>query len=396
MGKTVLVVLFSLQSIFASSVSLEKILESANKNGSLTQAISQENLSREAGNKAENASHPLELYGSISQADPMVGNRAKEYSVGISKNLILDDIRQQESEINHLINQAIFSEDEKTVLDFNNGLKDLYHQHCIDKNIYQSVNRSYESFLKLYRKKQQAYRYQEISKVELIRLEVEKESLYAQLKEVHRKQEISRENLLRVGHLAHNQMMLCTDIYPIRSETLPNGDHFAYTKDAYQKRMKSLQKKVQRYDNSLESIELSMQYDKEMDMDRYSVGVSIPLSFTSQRSEQKRLEALYQSSALQQRHEHTMMQKQNDLSTLQSELKNRVISIESLRLNLKKYQNHLLPLMDKSYNIGESSVIDYLLTQERYHQLQQEYYANQKSYYHTLFKLYTHIEKKDQ
>jgi outer membrane protein TolC len=159
--------------------------------------------------------------------------------------------------------------------------------------------------------------------------------------------------------------------------------------------MERLQKKVQRYATSLESVELSMQYDKEMDMDRYSLGVSIPLGFTSQRSEQKRLEALHQSSALQHRYEHTMIQKQNDLSTLQSELKNKVMLIESLRLTLKNYQNHLLPLIDKSYNAGESSVIDYLLTQQRYRQLQQEYYANQKSYYHMLFQLYTHIEKKD-
>jgi hypothetical protein len=69
--------------------------------------------------------------------------------------------------------------------------------------------------------------------------------------------------------------------------------------------------------------------------------------------------------------------------------------IESLRFNLQNYQTYLLPLVDKSYNAGESSVIDYLLTQQRYRQLQQEYYANQKSYYHMLFQFYTHIEKKD-
>ncbi|MDD2451505.1 MAG: TolC family protein [Sulfurovum sp.] len=395
MGKTILFALLSLQSLSASSISLEMILDSANQNSSLRQAISQEKLSREALHKAENASQPLELYGTISQADPMIGKNAKEYSIGISQNVMLGDIRKQEADINHLINQAIYSEEEKTVLDFNNGLKNLYHQHCIDKNIYQSVRRSYESFLKLYQKKQKAYTYQEISKVELIRLEVEKEQLYAQLKEVQRKQHISRENLLRFSHLEHNQTMLCADIYPINAEALPRGNHFVYTKDAYRKRMESLQKKVQRYATSLESVELSMQYDKEMDMDRYSLGVSIPLGFTSQRSEQKRLEALHQSSALQHRYEHTMIQKQNDLSTLQSELKNKVMLIESLRLTLKNYQNHLLPLIDKSYNAGESSVIDYLLTQQRYRQLQQEYYANQKSYYHMLFQLYTHIEKKD-
>jgi hypothetical protein len=325
----------------------------------------------------------------------MVGNHAEEYSVGISQNVMLGDIRKQESDINHLINQAIFSEEEKTLLDFNNGLKDLYHQHCIDTKIYQSVKRSYESFLELYKKKQKAYTYEEISRMELMRLEVEKEHLYAQLKEVQRKQHISRENLLRFSRLENNQMMLCTDTYPIKAEALPSGDHFVYTKDAYQKRMDSLQKKVQRYSTSLESVELSMQYDKEMDMDRYTLGVSIPLGFTSQRSEQKRLEALHQSSALQHRYEHMMLQKQNDLSTLQSELKNKVMLIESLRFNLQNYQTYLLPLVDKSYNAGESSVIDYLLTQQRYRQLQQEYYANQKSYYHMLFQFYTHIEKKD-
>ena len=113
------------------------------------------------------ASEPFELYGSVAEAEPMDARKDKEYSVGLSKNIILGGIQEQELDINRLKSQASFLEDEKNLLDFENGLKDLYHQYCIDKKIYLSMKRSYEEFSELYRKKQKAYEYQEISKVEL-------------------------------------------------------------------------------------------------------------------------------------------------------------------------------------------------------------------------------------
>jgi len=69
--------------------------------------------------------------------------------------------------------------------------------------------------------------------------------------------------------------------------------------------------------------------------------------------------------------------------------------IKTLSQNYKAYKNKLLPLIKKSYDLGESSVIEYLLNRQKLYALNQEIYANKKAYYTTLFNLYTLSEKKD-
>jgi outer membrane protein TolC len=145
----------------------------------------------------------------------------------------------------------------------------------------------------------------------------------------------------------------------------------------------------------LDSINLSVQYDKEIDIDKYSVGVSIPLAFTSKRSEQERVAAMHKNAALGFQYEQTMTEKNSMLSELRSTLKSKAMMISSLKNNLQHYKKNLLPLIKKSYDLGESSVIEYLLNRQNYHTLKQELFSTEKAYYHTLFTLYTLSETKD-
>ncbi|MBT8349505.1 MAG: TolC family protein, partial [Sulfurovum sp.] len=127
----------------------------------------------------------------------------------------------------------------------------------------------------------------------------------------------------------------------------------------------------------------------------YSIGVSIPLAFTSQRSEQERAAALHHNSAISFNHEQTMLEKKSMFSEMKNTLKSKAMIIRSLKKNLYDYKKNLLPLIKKSYELGESSVIEYLLNRQNYHQLKQELFATKKAYYHTLFTLYTFSEMKD-
>ena len=385
------------QGSYASTISLKNLLDLADKKSVLKEAIMEESLSRKAGNDAENLSEPLTLFGSIAKADTGNGKKEDEYSIGVSKNILLHHVQSKQEEFSLLENEAKMLEAEKTVLGFENRLKDLYHQHCIDTLVYQSTRDAYSDFESLYQKKEKAYQYQEISKVELIQLQMEKEELHAELKEAYGRQVTSKKNLLMLINIDKNdrKSMLCKDMYPIKAEIVLPLENFKYTKDAFEKQKKSTQKQLQRYSSGLESIELSLQYDKELDMDRYSVGFAIPLNFTNDRSEKKRLEAMHQNSALQYRYEHMLMQKESELFALKSRLKSQATMIRSQKSNLKSYKSNLLPLIEKGYEMGEKSLLEFLLIKQKYRKLQQSYYQNQQSYYHTLFTLFVLIEKKD-
>ena len=229
-----------------------------------------------------------------------------------------------------------------------------------------------------------------------MQLEIEKNSLYAQLQEIKMQQDISKQNLFMLSkiHYTESTKLSCKDMYPIRTR-VKLGKPFQLSKEAYDKRVQSTHEALDRYSNSIDAVSLSAQYTEELDIDKYTVGLSIPLNFTSERSEQERAAAMYQNSAISFKHEQTMTEKKSLLSQLKSQLKGKALMLKTLKRNYQNYQKDLLPLIKKSYDLGETSVIEYLLNRQRSYQLRQEIYATKKAYYNTLFKLYTLSEKKD-
>ena len=395
--KHIILFLLLIQLTEASTLTLKKVLASANNNNTLTQAIDQERLFLEARNLADTSSEPMDLYGTGTRAYPKDGSNDYEYSIGLSKKLPWGNTQEEDQMITRLNNEAYLLEEDKKILNFKNGLKSLYHQHCLDYKNYKSFKQNYQDFAKLYKKKQKAYKYQEISKVELMQLEIEKNRLYAQLQEIQMIQKTSKQKLLTLGRINHSEktILVCNDMYPIRENVKFKEDTFQLSKKAHEKRIKSTQVALERHAKALDSISLAVQYDKEIDIDKYSIGVSIPLAFTSQRSEQERVAALHKNSAISFNHEQTMLEKKSMFSELKSTLKSHALMIRSLKNNLHNYKKNLLPLIKKSYELGESSVIEYLLNRQNFHQLKQELFATQKAYYHTLFILYTLSEMKD-
>ena len=391
----VLVFLF-IQSSFASTYTLNSILESMTHDDTLSKVLKQQSLALEAKNKADTASEPLEVFVEGTRANPFIGKSGNEYAVGVTKNIMLGSIQDDERKITRLSNQAYLLEEEKNILNFINTIKNIYHQHCLDQDNYRSSNRNHQDFKKLFQKKQKAYQYQEISKIELMQLEIEKNNLYTQLQEIKMRKETSKKNLLMLSNIAYNPdaKLSCQDMYPI-SANVKLENTFELSNEAHDKRVQSTHQALERYSNHIDSIGISAQYTEELDMDKYTVGLSIPLNFTSSKNEEERAAAMYENSAITLKHEQLIKEKTSLLIQLKSQLKNSVLTLKSLENNYRNYQQNLLPLMKKSYDLGEISVVEYILTKQRFYQFKEEIYNTKKSYYDTLFKLYTLSEKKD-
>ncbi len=388
--------LLILQTAYASTYTLDKILKYAAQNNTLSEALQQEALALESTNKADTASDPLDLYGVMTKAYPRIGEDGNEYTAGVSKKFLLGSIQKEEQKITRLSNQAALLEKEKGLLNFTNRLKNTYHQHCLDRQNQKSFEQSYREFAKLYKKKEKAYHYDEISKTELMQLKIEKNRLYAQLQERQMRQEISKQNVFMLSKIPYTSStnLSCEDIYPIKLQVdLTNT--FKLSKKAYQKRIQSTQAALKRHSRKLESVDILAEYNKELDVDKYSVGLSIPLTFTSKKSEYERAAAMYQNSSISLEYEQTMAEKKSLLAQLQSYLRGHALMVKTLKSNYQNYQKNLLPLIKKSYALGETSVIEYLLNRQRSYQLREEIYTTKKAYYNTLFKLYTVSETKD-
>jgi len=382
---------------YANTITLETILKSTKKHNQHAKALEQHSLALEAKNQANTALDPIEVFATGTRANPTDASSEYEYGAGLSKKILLNNIQAKEQLITRLNNQATLLEKEVEIVSFHHTIKNLYHQHCIDHNEYQSLVKNYNDFQKLYNKKEKAYNYQEISKTELMQLAIEKNSLSTQLQQSKMQKEQSKKSLLSLAYIPYKSTnrLSCQDRYPITQNiTLPK-DSYNLSTQAYKKRLQSSKTTLQRYSSTIDSLDVTMQYDKEIDMQKYTVGLSVPLNFTSKRSQQERVTAMYQERTTTLEYHESMHQKRIYAKQIIERLKSKAIMIESIKKNLKSYKNELLPLIKKSYDLGESSVIEYLLNRQKYYQLKQELYKTQREYYQRLFGLYSLIQTKE-
>ncbi len=395
--KYIMLLLLLTHYAFGYTLTLNDVLQSSKKHNKLSKSIAQKSLALEAKNRADTALDPLEVFATKIKANPLDAPSGNEYSLGFSQKIVLGHIRKKEQKMTRLNNEANLLEEGVEIASFHQAIKNLYHQHCIDSDNYRGFLTNYNDFSKLYSKKAKAYEYQEISKAQLLQLSIEKRRLYAKLQESKMKQERSKRYLLDASHITHSPKISfsCRDRYPIKAHVALPKDALKTTKEVYRKRVESTKTALKRHSSGIDSINLIGQYDKELDSNRYSIGVSIPLNFTTSKSHEERVAAMYEESATTLKYEETLHQKKAQVVELQETLKSIAIVIDTLKHSIQSYRNELLPLIQKSYDLGESSVIEYLLNRQKYYELNSELYDTQRAYYQALFTLYSIIETKE-
>jgi outer membrane protein TolC len=273
-------------------------------------------------------------------------------------------------------------------------MKSAYHHYCLNKIYSGEFQDRYERISLLYQKKQRAYEEGEIAKTELLQIELEKRTLENQLENFMEQVNDEKEALLSLTSFQNRDNISCRDIYPLKADFNEGKDAFGLTQEAYEKRMHSTQASLKRYSQKIESVEISTGYLRETERDVYTVGISIPLNFTTHKSEYERASLMHQSSSLTLQNEQVKMEKNHEIAKLKSKLRRAYQAIMTQKENIDSFKANLLPLMKKSYDYGESTVVEYLLSQQQLSQKETELLAKKQGYYETLFTLYTISEKR--
>lgn len=381
------------QTLNATEIGLEELLSNATQPKLIEERLEQQHLSLFAKSHAESSSKPIHLDSSIAYAESPEES-GNEYEIGFSKAFKFGNTQELEQQAYQLAGEAYLLEESKQFIALHNHIKNLYHQHCLERDHLTQLQESVSHFEQLYNKKFKAYQYDEIAKTELLQLQMEQKRLQTKLDTYQQEVSSSQQQLLSLIPNSNNTTLSCTDLYPINAPTeLVNT--FSLTTQAYEKCLQSTQKGIQRQSKMLDTIEVSTGYTKELDRDLYSVGVSIPLNFTSDKQEQERVALMHQSSALELEHQQQQQSQQLQVQELTNKLNRLTQTITAYEQNIDHYQNELLPLMKKSYDYAQSSVMEYLLSQQQVILLYQELLGYKQSYYETLFRFYTLNELKD-
>lgn len=388
-----LLISLSMQRLIAQGIGLEELLPNVKQVELLEESLEQEALSLTAKSHAESTPEALHLDTVLSYANGFEQS-GNEYEIGFSKEVKLGNTEALELAQAQLANQAYLLDSSKQIIALENNIKNAYHQYCLKENYLSQLQESINHFENLYSKKEKAYQYHEIAKVELLQLQMEKNRLQTQFKTLSHEVEHAEKQLLKLSDFPESSTIQCQNLYPIQNvSSISNA--FPISSEAHQKRIESTQKGIQRHSKLLDKVDVSMGYINELDRDIYAVGVSIPLHFSSKKQEYERAALMYQSSALALRHEQNQEHKTLQSSELRHKVNHLVETITAYEKNIEHYQNELLPMIKKSYNYAQSSVLEYLVNQQQLITLHKELFEYKQSYYATLFQLYTLNEIKE-
>ncbi len=390
--KLFLILLFSTSIMIAQSITLKEILVQTKARHPLFQAKEQARLSLEAQSRATFASEPIGLSVNGAQATPDEGDDTFEYSLGLSKTFAFGDTKTLGLSAKRLENEATLLQKDKTLIALSNHIQNLYHQSCLNRENRLLIEASLQSYRALYEKKKKAYKYHEVSKKELLQLEMQMRNLKQKAQSSLSNERISQERLYDLSLTAKHLPISCQDMTPLVVQLPFDGVLFSLSQDAFSKELSALSKREKRYNKSIDSIDVGASYDDEIDTKRVGMGFAIPLSFSSEKNEQMHLSILHQKKLKKLEQINWILERVGMKKQLEGELKNSYDAIIMIEENLALYRDTLMPLIEKSFKYGESSSLEYIFGRQKLLELSQELIQTKKTYYNTLFKLYSLLE----
>ncbi|MDY0122687.1 TolC family protein [Sulfurimonas sp.] len=396
--KIVFSLLIAAFSLNAATITLDAILQRVKDEHPLSKSIKSLKEAHSSQNRASELNEPLEFLAAGAYAKPDTEKAGYEYSVGLEQNIMHPGAKKGAARSVKYQNESEILELENDLFVLRQEVKFLYHVNCLNqKNTLQYMD-SFLAFEKFYEKKKRAYEHGEISKKDLLALQIELERIRAEYKLYENEVNISRDNLESKALLPslREDELSCKDTVPITKELQFDYEGETLLEQSIEKKILTYQSDYERYNVSFDSFTLGATYENELDTDRFVFSLSMPLNFTNSFNEDNRAAAMHKKSALMHEKEGVRLQKSSHAEALKKELVQNYENITAYQAMAQKYENELMPLVKGAYELGEGSVMEYLLSQRELTDLKKELIEHYKKYYETLFKLYSVLQTKEE
>ncbi|EQB39826.1 hypothetical protein M947_04415 [Sulfurimonas hongkongensis] len=329
---------------------------------------------------------------SISHADES-SDKGEEYAVGISQDIshpftnksVAVDAKTKAIELGSSYNLDMLSLD----------IAKIYHQACIRKEISLSLKSLYEEQNEGYLRLQRAHALGEISKKELLfnKLDLAKTK---QSVRTYKRAYLAKLSSLNesVDNLTINDLA-CDDLIRITKEVELKEvqEHALIKKISYEQSSANSFYNV--YNSTFSTIGYELLYEKELDKDRYTFGLSLPLDFLSSKAQMQRTELMHLDASLMAKKDALSIEIQNYLSASSIRLKALYEEFVVLEEEILPLSLELKDLAKKSLKEGHSSVLEYLDATRSYTKIVLELQEIKKDYYNELIELYKKADMRE-
>lgn len=395
--KIIFSLLIAVFSLNAATITLDEILQKLQDEHPLAKSIEALKGAHSSQNRAAGLNEPLEFSAEGAYAKPDLDKSGYEYSVGIAQNIMHPNVKKGAMQSLKYQNESEILELEHDFFLLRQEVKLLYHVNCLNQKNSVQYRDSFLAFEKFYEKKKRAYEHGEISKKDLLALQIELDRIKTEYKLYESEVNISRDNLESKTLLPslRKEELSCKDTTPIIKELHFDYENKTLKEQSLDKKILTYQSDFERYNVSFDSFTLGAAYQNELDTDRFVLSLSMPLNFTTSLNEENRAAALHKKSAIMYEKEGVRLQKSSHAEALKKELSQNYENITAYQAMVQKYENELMPLVKSAYDLGEAPVIEYLLSQRELFGLKKELIEHYKKYYETLFKLYSVLQTKE-
>jgi len=391
LGFSLFVLPFCLQ---ADIISLQDILSHVDKNHPLIKASKEEVMYSDSMAVLKKSMNPMILKTSGVKASQDSGRNGYEYSVFLEKDVLFGTSNSALQSYVSSKKKASSLQQKQVSVQLSNDISYTYHDVCLQKQQLDDYADVAEAFELLHKKRKKAYDFGEISKKDILLLSIELKNIKQKQKNLQSDYQQSLELLRKKAYLINNDEPLCKDLKTIKqwdSITLENS----FEMKAIESSIDASNSLFQRYSKGYSPIGLFAGFDKELNTQRISVGLSIPLNFSSNKQESKRRAALSQKNILLSTYAQLKNSRKKDAEILRQKLDQGYMNIKSNEEILRLYTQELIPLVERGYQMGETSLLEYLLAKREMWKTKQDLSEQKKSYYASLFKFFNLISNKE-
>jgi len=381
--------IFVFVTLNVNAQNLAQILESLNSSNK-TKAILEKSKSQIAQNELSATYEAPSLGLSLSELDDRSsgGKDGAEYSVGISQDISHPFSSYSKNKSVKEYSKALKQETKHELHLLTLNVVSKYHNLCITKEMRDTATLLYDEQSNRFKQVKRAYQLGEISKKDLLFNKLDLAKLSKNINN-YKRAYLSEFSLLQesVDNLIIDDVD-CSDIKnPTRHvELRPLSEHGELKAIEYKKNAtKAL---YDMHNSSISSLSYELLYEKEIDANRYTLGLSIPLSPLSSQNEKLRAEQFSLNASYDYEKTNKQAQIQNASKSLISKIEVIYDEFILLQSEIVPLNEELVKLSKSALDEGEGNIMEYLDATRSYSLNLIEMLETKKAYYNELHELY--------
>ena len=385
----ILLILSIFITLNVNATNLSQILNSLDSSKK-SKSIVEKSKSDIAQNELSGAYAPPSFEASLSHADAMpTGEKdGLEYALGISQEISNPFDRDTKNLSIQEYNKAIKQETKHELHILELNIISGYYNTCISKEMQEKSALLFKEQSDRFSQIQRAYELGEISRKDLLFNKLDLRKLQQNVSQYKR---VYVSELSQLQGLSDSLVITeidCNDLVKPKREVQIRAieEHGELKVIEYKKNASKALYNL--HSSAISSLEYGLGYEKELDMRRYTVGISIPLGDLSSQKEMLKAEQYSLSSSYSFEKDAMQSEIQSYSKTAQSKLATLYDEFTLLENEILPLNEDLVRLSKSALLEGEGDIMEYLDASRSYSLNVIEMLEIKKTYYQELFELY--------